>query len=148
MTTKPKEQTGARAPAGLKITELDHIVLRVRDMDASLAFYVEVLGLPPVNLEEFRSGEWYFPSVRLNEDTIIDLFSFSDMERVPEDAPRNYDHFCMVIESMDMDELASQLQARGVRLKEGPSQKWGARGDATSIYIYDPDDNVVELRSY
>ena len=58
----------------IKVTELDHIVLNVGDIDRSLKFYIEVLGLQPERLDEFKAGKVGFPSVRINADTIIDLF--------------------------------------------------------------------------
>jgi catechol 2,3-dioxygenase-like lactoylglutathione lyase family enzyme len=58
----------------IKITELDHIVLNVGDIHRSLKFYIEVLGLQPERLDEFKAGKVGFPSVRINGDTIIDLF--------------------------------------------------------------------------
>jgi hypothetical protein len=54
----------------------------------------------------------------------------------------------MVIEPTDLHELKSQFQALGIDIQAGPGTRWGAHGDGTSLYIYDPDDNVVELRHY
>ncbi len=58
----------------IKITELDHIVLNVGDIHRSLKFYTDVLGLQAERLDEFKAGKVGFPSVRINGDTIIDLF--------------------------------------------------------------------------
>ena len=58
----------------IKVTELDHIVLNVGDIDRSLKFYTDVLGLQAERLDEFKAGKVGFPSVRINGDTIIDLF--------------------------------------------------------------------------
>ncbi|HEY7495257.1 MAG TPA: VOC family protein [Candidatus Tectomicrobia bacterium] len=148
MATRTAEQTAVKLQPLVKIREMDHIVLRVRDVDKSLHFYTEVLGLHPERIEQFKAGEVRFPSVRLNDDTIIDLFPSSDMEPIGRDAPRNQDHFCMVIEPTDMDELKSQFQAMGVDIQAGPGPRWGAHGNGTSLYVYDPDNNVVELRYY
>ena len=131
----------------VKITEMDHIVLRVNDMDASLRFYSEVLGLGVERLEDYRAGKVPFPSVRLNADTIIDLFAFPDQEPIG-NGPKNQDHFCMVVEPTDLDEVRAELEALGIGIREGPAKRWGAHGDGTSLYIFDPDDNVVELRYY
>ena len=62
----------------IRVTELDHIVLNVGDINRSLKFYTEDLGLQPERLEEFKSGKVGFPSVRINDDTIIDLFPSKD----------------------------------------------------------------------
>lgn len=131
----------------VKITEMDHIVLRTRDVEQSLRFYTEVLGLQPERVAQWRAGEVRFPSARLNPDTIIDFFA---SENLPEtkDAPRNQDHFCMVINPTDMETLKTQFEAIGIEIQAGPGQRWGAHGNGTSLYIYDPDQNIVELRHY
>ena len=54
----------------ITVTELDHIVLNVSDIDRALTFYTDVLGLEPERLDEFKAGEVGFPSVRINPDTI------------------------------------------------------------------------------
>lgn len=144
--TQTQRQSAVKAPL-VKITELDHIVLRVRDVERSLRFYTDVLGLQPERVERWRAGEVRFPSVRLNVDTIIDLFA-SDQEPIGKDGPRNQDHFCMVIEPTDMDALKSKFENIGVEIQTGPGKRWGSHGDGISLYIYDPDNNVVELRHY
>jgi catechol 2,3-dioxygenase-like lactoylglutathione lyase family enzyme len=144
--TQTQRQSAVKAPL-VKITELDHIVLRVRDVERSLRFYTDVLGLQPERVERWRAGEVRFPSVRLNVDTIIDLFA-SDQEPIGKDGLRNQDHFCMVIEPTDMDALKSKFENIGVEIQTGPGKRWGSHGDGISLYIYDPDNNVVELRHY
>ena len=131
----------------VKITEMDHIVLRTRDVEESLRFYTEVLGLQSERVEQWRAGEVRFPSARLNADTIIDFFSSDNMPEGKDD-PRNQDHFCMVIDHTDMEELKAHFESIGVEIQAGPGKRWGSHGDGISLYIYDPDDNVVELRHY
>ena len=131
----------------VKITEMDHIVLRVKDVELSLRFYTQLLGLQPERVEQWRAGDVRFPSVRLNDDTIIDLFG-SDQTPIAKDGVRNQDHFSMVIEETDMEQLKTRLESLGVEIQAGPGKRWGSYGDGTSLYIYDPDDNVVELRHY
>ena len=131
----------------VKITEMDHIVLRNKDVEVSLRFYVEVLGLKPERVEQWRAGEVRFPSARLNDDTIIDFFG-SDQDPIGKEGAKNQDHFCMVIEQTDMEELKSRFEDLGVEIQAGPGKRWGSHGDGISLYVYDPDDNVVELRHY
>ena len=131
----------------VKITEMDHIVLRTRDVEESLRFYTEVLGLQAERVEQWRAGEVRFPSARLNADTIIDFFA-SDSIPDSRDDVKNQDHFCMVIDYTDMEELKAHFEAIGVEIQAGPGKRWGSHGDGISLYIYDPDDNVVELRHY
>ena len=131
----------------VKITEMDHIVLRTSDVEESLRFYTEVLGLQPERVEQWRAGEVRFPSARLNADTIIDFFASDNIPASRDDA-RNQDHFCMVINYTDMEELKAHFEAIGVEIQAGPGKRWGSHGDGISLYIYDPDNNVVELRHY
>jgi catechol 2,3-dioxygenase-like lactoylglutathione lyase family enzyme len=122
----------------IRITALDHVVLNVTDVERSLTFYIEELGLEPINVEEWRRGERFFPSVRIDEGSIIDLVA---LPRTGE----NLDHFCLVVEPMDFDALKA---SRRFEVAEGPAIRFGARGDGTSLYIRDPDQNLVELRYY
>ena len=131
----------------VKITELDHIGLRVKDVEASLRFYSELLGLKTERVDEWRKGEIGFPSVRLNADTLIDFF-LSEKKVDNANKEMNQDHFCLVIEPTNMENLKTKLEELGVRIYDGPGKRWGAHGDANSLYIYDPDQNVVELRCY
>ena len=147
MATDATERPSPKNSIRPRVTNMDHIVLRVRDIDASLDFYTQVLGLEGELVEEFRAGSAPFPLVRINERTIIDLFPSPEMEPIGGDS-RNQDHFCLAIEPTDMSELLAHFLAQGIRVREGPVRRSGARGQADSIYIFDPDDNVVEIRCY
>jgi len=147
MATQTEKVTSVQSLPLVKITEMDHIVLRVKDVEVSLRFYTETLGLKSERVEQWRAGEIRFPSARLNDDTIIDLFA-SDQEPIARDGVRNQDHFCMVIEPTDMEELKARFEALGVGIQSGPGKRWGSHGDGISLYLYDPDNNVVELRHY
>lgn len=129
----------------LRIVEMDHIVLSVSDIERSLAFYTGVLGLQGERLEEFRAGKVGFPSVRINEGTLIDLVQAGEADG---GTVKNLDHFCLVSESTDLRELADDLRRNGVVVVQEPVSRWGARGQATSIYIQDPDANEIEIRCY
>lgn len=61
---------------------MDHFVLNVKNMDVMLAFYKDILGLHPERVEEFRAGKIPFPSMRINSDTIIDLFPQKIKKRI------------------------------------------------------------------
>lgn len=147
MATQTEKVTSVQSLPLVKITEMDHIVLRVKDVEESLRFYTETLGLKSERVEQWRAGEIRFPSARLNDDTIIDLFA-SDQEPIARDGVRNQDHFCMVIEPTDMEDLKAKFEALGVGIQSGPGKRWGSHGDGISLYLYDPDNNVVELRHY
>ena len=147
MATNTKNTTSVQSQPLVKITEMDHIVLRNKDVEESLRFYTEVLGLQAERVDRWRAGEIRFPSARINADTIIDFFG-SDQDPIGKEGIKNQDHFCMVIEPTDMEELKNKFVEMGVAIQAGPGKRWGSHGDGISLYIYDPDDNVVELRHY
>lgn len=137
----------------LKIVEMDHIVLNVADIDRSLDFYTGVLGLRPERVAEFKEGKIGFPSVRINDETIIDLFPLKPGQPKPPQAPDgkaqgNLNHFCLVVEKESFAPTVEYLKSRGVSIREGPISRWGARGRATSVYFLDPDGNEIEIRAY
>jgi catechol 2,3-dioxygenase-like lactoylglutathione lyase family enzyme len=117
---------------------LDHIVLRVDSVDQSLAWYTAVLGAEPERVDEWRRSEAPFPSLRLNAGTVIDLV---EEERTGE----NVSHICLVVEDVDLHDLAGSGR---IEVVEGPDQRWGARGTGTALYVRDPNGNVLELRTY
>ena len=134
----------------IKITGLDHIVLNVADLERSLHFYSEVLGLEGERIDEFRAGKVSFPSVRINGQTIIDLFprKGSVTESATAKDNRNLNHFCLVVGAEDFSGVVDYLSANHVKVHQGPVSRWGAQGRATSVYFSDPDGNEVEIRTY
>jgi catechol 2,3-dioxygenase-like lactoylglutathione lyase family enzyme len=136
-----------KSSAGIKILEIDHIVIRCKDVERQLKFYVDVLGLEPYRVDEYRAGKVMFPSVRVSEGMIIDLFPKPNEEPVG-DGPRNLDHYCLTIAPTDLDQVANQLQERGVIVEGEAKKRSGARGDGSSIYVRDFEGNRVELRYY
>lgn len=121
-----------------KVIGLDHIVLNVADVERAIGWYVGELGLAPVRLEEFRRGEVLFPSARVDATTIIDFLG-------TEPTGTNVDHLCLVIEATDLDALVASGR---FDVASGPSEVFGARGTGRSVYVRDPDGNLVELRCY
>jgi catechol 2,3-dioxygenase-like lactoylglutathione lyase family enzyme len=121
---------------------MDHIVLRVPDAERSLAWYCGELGLAGERVEEWRRGQVPFPSVRVDETTLIDLLPVQDRDA----GGHNLDHLCLVVADADLAQLAA---SGGFDVVEGPTEpRFGARGLATALYVRDPDGNVVELRHY
>lgn len=134
----------------LKVTDLDHIVLNVGDIDRSLNFYIEVLGLKGERVEEFKAGKVSFPSVRINDQTIIDLFPSKEgaSDATAAKINGNLNHFCLVIGQDDFSGIVGYLKDHGISIREGPVSRWGARGQAMSVYFLDPDGNEIEIRCY
>ena len=118
---------------------IDHVVLVVTDVERSLAWYQQKAGLAPVNVEEWRDGKAFFPSLRVNDDTIIDY--------IPGEAASgrgHLDHVCFVVSAADFETLANDAELTIV--DQGPRS--GARGVGESIYVRDPDELLVEFRFY
>ncbi|MEJ2231521.1 MAG: VOC family protein [Nitrospirales bacterium] len=129
---------------------LDHIVLNIEDDQTIIDFYTKILMLPAERLEDYRAGNAPFPSVRINHDTVIDLFPKKLWEQhVPTGKGfRNLNHFCLSLTKKDWEELRGRLCDNEIEIREGPVQRWGARGAGTSIYFSDPEGNMMEARFY
>ena len=129
----------------LHIREIDHLVLRVRDLDRMMWFYCEVLGCTvqrrqdDIGLVQLRAGR-----------SIVDLVVVDGvLGRAGGAAPgtegRNLDHFCLRIEPFDEPAIRSSLVAQGIDV--GPVvSRYGAEGQGPSVYLSDPEGNGVELK--
>ena len=122
----------------LRVAELDHVVVRCADQARTLDFYTRVLGL----VEERRLDAIGLVQLRAGR-SLVDL--------VPADAPpsfgeRNVDHFCLGVEVEGMDALVRYLAAEGVAMLGEPTERYGAHGVGLSLYVNDPEGNVVELK--
>ena len=126
------------APA-VRVVGLDHIVLLTPDVERTLQFYTQVLGLAGERVEEWRAGQVPFPSVRIDAATLIDLM-------LGERSGENLAHFCLVIEPTDLAAITNDPRLSDAT---APSDgMFGARGFASSVYVRDPDGNTIELRTY
>jgi glyoxylase I family protein len=129
----------------IHIREIDHLVLRVVDIDKMLRFYCGALGCTV----ERRQDEIGLVQLRAGR-SIVDLVPVDGkLGRVGGAAPgregRNLDHFCLRVEPFDEPNIRRHLQAHGVEV--GPvALRYGAEGDGPSIYLSDPEGNVVELK--
>ena len=123
----------------VNVIGLDHIVLLTTDVERSLAWWTGPLGLTGDRVEEWRAGSVPFPSVRIDAGTIVDLFA-------GERSGRNLDHVCVVVDPTT--DLEALVASGTFELERGPVDVYGARGMGRSIYVRDPDGNVVELRTY
>lgn len=120
-------------PMKLSLREIDHLVLRVRDMQRMVRFYSEVLGAefvafrPDFNMTHLRAGR-----------SMIDL--------VAGDAGgKNMDHFCLRVEPFDEPAIVEHLRSHGVAVGDIKT-RYGAEGNGVSIYLTDPEGNQVELK--
>lgn len=127
------------------LRQIDHVVLRVRDVAAMQAFYCEVLGCSVerrqdhIGLVQLRAGS-----------SLIDLVGVDGkLGRMGGAAPgaegRNMDHLCLRADPFDRDAIVAYLHSRGVRIGEFGS-RYGAEGEGPSQYLFDPEGNLVELK--
>ncbi|ARP74004.1 VOC family protein [Streptomyces pluripotens] len=136
-------------------TRLDHVVLWVADPVAAAGFYVQAVGLEPLRVSEFAEGKVAFPSVRVNEETILDLapHTFADRMRMlpgsADGAGHPVNHVCLSLPADAFDILRARLQEQRVPVTSVGHDSFGARGKATrNFYFRDPDGNVIEVRHY
>ncbi|ESJ25639.1 MULTISPECIES: VOC family protein [Cupriavidus] len=129
----------------LTIRGIDHLVLRSADVPALLRFYIDVLGCtlereqPKLGLTQLRAGASLIDLVTLDGP----LGKAGGAGPGPEG--RNLDHFCLRVEPFDAQAITAHLRAHGV--EAGPVEsRYGAEGTGPSIYLRDPDGNVVELK--
>lgn len=129
----------------IRIREIDHLVLRVVDLDSMLHFYCDVLGC---NVER-RQDEIGLVQLRAGR-SLIDLVPVGGKlgkagGAAPGKEARNMDHFCVRVEPFDEAGIRRHLEAYGIEV--GPvATRYGAEGEGPSIYITDPEANVVELK--
>jgi catechol 2,3-dioxygenase-like lactoylglutathione lyase family enzyme len=129
---------------------MDHIVLNVEDEEKMMDFYSRILLLVPERLEEYRTAAVQFPSVRLNADTIIDLFPKKLWQKgsATKEGRTHLNHFCISLDKEKWEDLFGRLKAQHITIEEGPVPRWGAHGSGTSIYFRDPEENLIEARYY
>jgi len=124
--------------AMVRATAVDHYVLTVPDVERTVAWYSEHLGLDVLRLEEWRRKEVPFVSLRVSGSTLVDVL---EGERTGE----NVNHVAFVVDDMPLEDVAASGEFDVVM---GPADLFGARGVGRGLYVRDPDGNVVELRTY
>ena len=132
--------------AAIDITGIDHVVLRVKDLQKMLAFYTEVLGCrleraqEEIGLYQLRAGT-----------SLIDLVTVDGtLGRKGGAAPgaegHNLDHLCLRLASFDPEAIRAHLEDHGVEIGDA-GIRYGAGGEGPSLYLTDPEGNGLELRS-
>ncbi len=128
-------------PTPIVCKGLDHVVLRVTDIERSLRFYTGVLGLALERVIE-DAGIYQLRCGR----HMIDLCTLADDTTLAPPESRGVDHVCIMVEA-DIEEMLRHLESARVPVVMGPVELYGATGFGTSIYVLDPDKHKVELKT-
>ncbi len=136
--------------ASVRIERIDHVVLNVRDVEASAAWYERVLGMERSDFAPAGSGDrprrtaLSFGNQKLNlRPAGTDPASWPTAAH----AARGSDDLCFITTAAP-DEVIAHLRACGVEIAEGPVRKQGALGPMTSVYCRDPDGSLIEIATY
>jgi catechol 2,3-dioxygenase-like lactoylglutathione lyase family enzyme len=120
---------------------LDHLALKVTDMDKAVHFYHQILGLELLRTSGPNAEGGRSAVVQAGEQK-LDLFSRPDFVSADKEKPVGMDHLCLIMETPSVEHLIAHLQQAGVEIFWGPVE----RHSSTSVYVYDPDGVHVELR--
>ncbi len=120
------------------IASLDHLVLTVADLDATLAFYCGVLGMREVRFGEGRVA-LAFGVQKINLHRAGAEFEPKSAHPTPGSGD-----LCFLLD-IPLEEAQARLAAAGISIEEGPVARTGAVGPIRSLYIRDPDDNLIEI---
>lgn len=125
----------------LEIDGIDHVVLQVTNVERSLHFYIDVLGL---SLERVIEDLGIY-QVRCGRN-LIDLMVLPPGATLAEKSQRGIDHLCLHVRG-DMNRVVDYLRERGVELGSPLRELYGATGFGTSLYVFDPDRHMIELKA-
>ena len=131
----------------ISVLGLDHLNLRVADLERALAFYTGVLGMRVVKSNTRGDGSVSLVALRAG-NCVVFLQPSPGYAPPADDKDSGLDHYSLEIEAHDAAALAAHLRAHNVPIVTGPVKLWGGHGDGTSIYVRDPDGHEVELKQY
>jgi catechol 2,3-dioxygenase-like lactoylglutathione lyase family enzyme len=125
----------------VRVQRIDHFVLTVEDLDRTIAFYVDALGMTETT---FRAGRraLTFGTSKINLHQRGREFDPKAFAPTPGSAD-----VCLVVEE-PIDTVVAELMASGIQIEEGPVERTGAGGPILSVYVRDPDGNLIELSNY
>lgn len=125
----------------MQIGRIDHFVLTVASIEATCAFYRDVLGMEVVTFAGGRRA-LSFGAQKINLHEVGREF-----EPKAARPTAGSGDFCLIADT-PLEQVIAELQARGIAIEEGPVSRTGATGPIRSVYIRDPDDNLVEIATY
>lgn len=124
----------------MRISHIDHLVITTADLEACLRFYVGLLGMR--HIEQNGHHSLLFPQGKISLHTVKGEFqpSASNPEYGAQD-------FCLIVND-DLENVRNEIAAKGYKIEEGIVVRHGSQGVMQSIYLRDPDGNLVELSRY
>jgi catechol 2,3-dioxygenase-like lactoylglutathione lyase family enzyme len=125
----------------MRIERIDHFVLTVRDVEATCAFYAQVLGMQVVMFAGGRRA-LQFGQQKINLHQSGKEFEPKALHPTPGSGD-----FCLITD-VPLPDVIAHLRTCGVAIEEGPARKDGALGPIESVYFRDPDGNLVEVSNY
>lgn len=123
------------------ISGIDHFVLTVASIESTCEFYASNLGM---SVETFGEGR---KALRFGDQKINLHEAGKEFEPKAKAPMAGSGDFCLITND-DLEAVISHLKENGVQIEEGPVSRTGAKGSITSVYIRDPDDNLVEISKY
>src|SRR3954471_15944244 len=127
----------------ITIERIDHLVITCRDIAATLRFYTEVLGMQEVTFGEGRKA-LIFGRQKIN---LHAAGGQQDVAAFPVAPTPGSADLCFIV-TQPIDEIVAHLEAHGVEIRRGPVARTGALGPIQSVYIHDPDGNLLEFSNY
>ena len=124
------------------MVKLDHLILKVNDLDASVAFYTQILGFAA----EGKDGP--FTLIRVNDELVLQLAPYGTA---------GYEHYAYAVSRDVFDRIFGRIKDAGIDYgptfdsvgsNRGPGEESGARGLAPTLYFFDPNKHLLEIRSY
>ena len=125
----------------ISIDRVDHLVLTVADVDTAVEFYRDVLGMEPVEFPGERRA------VRFGQQT-IKLHAASELVEPTATHPVPGSANLCFVTSQALADVQEHLRGNEIRIEEGPVGRTGSQGPITSLYLRDPDGNLIEIARY
>ena len=125
----------------MEISHLDHLVLTVRDIETTVDFYQSVLGMKPI---QFGEGRW---ALSFGHQKINLHQQGKEFEPKAKHVKAGSADLCFITNT-PIDEVFDHITGQGVIIEEGPVERTGAVDKITSIYLRDPDGNLIEVSNY
>jgi catechol 2,3-dioxygenase-like lactoylglutathione lyase family enzyme len=125
----------------VKYVRLDHTVLTVRDVDATVDFYQRVLGMQVLTFDSLVNNR----KALLFADHKINLHEYgNEIQPTAANPGPGTEHLCLIV-SDPIEAVAAHIRASGVEIEDGPVERAGALGPINSVYVRDPDGNLIEI---